>query len=212
MGAPVRYFIAFVLAFLLEFLFIKATPQLLKPPKREVKRVIKISLFKPHLRKERITIREKKGEKVLKEVKKTKELPKPSVSSEIPKRNIPKKPSRREVLKKRESGGLKSLQGNLPASYLEAVRKAIEENIFYPLEAIERNLEGTVMVQFTLNRKGEVVECKPILGSKVLEEATCLAIKRSKFSPIPGSIKNDKLTFQLQLDYSLKSLKGLKSP
>ncbi len=212
MGAPVRYIIAFVLSLLLEFLFLKAIPQLLKPPKKEVNKVIKLSLFKPQLKERRITVEERKGKETSREVKKLKELPKPKVSSKTPKKSLPKKPPKREVLKKRESGGLKSLQGNLPVSYLEAVRRAIEENIFYPLEGIEKNLEGTVIVQFTLDREGKVISCKPLVGYRILEEATCLAIKRSKFPPIPESIKNDKLTFQLQLDYSLKSLKGQKPP
>ncbi|MEO2065427.1 MAG: energy transducer TonB, partial [Desulfurobacteriaceae bacterium] len=81
---------------------------------------------------------------------------------------------------------------------------AIEENIFYPLEALEEGIEGPVMVRFTLDRRGKVVECKPLFGQRILEEATCLAIRRSTFPPIPKSVKNDTLTFQLQVEYNLE--------
>ncbi len=205
MGAPVRYLIALVLSALLEFLLIKALPQILTPPPKEVNRVIEISLIKPHKRSVEVKVERKKGRKRVKEERrKVNKLPQPNVTSKKPLKGAPKKEVKKEVVKEKERGGLKPLHGNLPADYVEAVRRAIEKNIFYPLEALEEGIEGPVMVRFTLDRRGKVVECKPLFGQRILEEATCLAIRRSTFPPIPKSVRNDTLTFQLQVEYNLE--------
>ncbi len=205
MRVSVRYFIALLVAALLEFLFIKVLPNLLKPAPKEVNRVIEISLFKPQVKTPRIRVERQRGKKEVKEEKRrVKELPRPKVTSKAPAKELPKKKVEEERVKEKRRGGLKPLQGNLPADYINAVRRAIEENIFYPLEALREGIEGPVMVRFTLDRSGKVVECKPLFGQRILEEATCLAIKRSSFPPIPPSVKNNRLTFQLQVEYDLK--------
>ncbi|WP_457678552.1 energy transducer TonB [Thermovibrio sp.] len=205
MGAPVRFIVALLISALLEWAFIKSLPYLLSQPKREVSRVIKISLYKPQVKTETIKVERRKGNrKVNEEVKKVKKPPKPKVVSKAPVKKAPEKEVKETKKREKKRGGLKPLQGNLPAWYVDKVREAIQENIFYPLEALQEGIEGPVMVQFTLGRNGEVLECKPLFGPKILEEATCLAIKKSSFPPIPKEIKNDKLTFQLQLEYNLK--------
>lgn len=205
MGAPVRYLIALILSALLELLFIKAIPSLLKSPPKEVNRVIEISLFKPQVRRTEVRVEREKGKKTVKEEKrKVEKAPKPQVVSRKPQGELPERAVKKEEVKEKRTGGLKPLQGNLPADYVDAVRRAIEENIFYPLEAVQQGIEGPVMVRFTLDRSGRVLECKPLFGRRILEEATCLAIRRSTFPPIPPSVKNERLTFQLQLEYDLK--------
>lgn len=205
MRAPVRYTLALLLALLFEFLFIKAIPSLLRPAPREVNRIIEISLFKPQVKSTEVRVEREKGrKKVRKERRRVRELPRPEVVSKKPAKELPKKEIKKEKLREKRSGGLKPLQGNLPADYVDAVRRAIENNIFYPLEAIQEGIEGPVMVRFTLDRSGRVVECRPLFGQRILEEATCLAIRRSTFPPIPGTVKNDRLTFQLQVEYDLK--------
>jgi len=205
MRAPVRFAVAFVLAFLFEAAFIALLPQLLRPAPKEVNRIIQISLFKPEVKTTSVKIEREKGKKKVKrEERKAVVPPMPEVEARELKRELPKKEVKKEKVKEKKRGGLKPLQGNLPADYIEAVRLAIQDNIFYPLEAIEKGIEGPVMVQFTLDRNGRVVECKPLFGHALLAEATCLAINRSKFPPIPKEVKNNRLTFQLQVDYDLK--------
>jgi len=207
MRAPVRYLIAFLVAGAFELLFLKAIPQILTPAPKEVNRVIEISLFKPQVRTPTVKVEREKGKKEVKEEeRKAIKPPVPKVEAEEVKKELPKKEVKKEKVKEKRRGGLKPLQGNLPADYVDAVRQAIQENIFYPLEAIERGIEGPVMVRFTLDRSGGVVECKPIFGHEILTSATCLAIERSKFPPIPKSVKNNKLTFQLQVEFDLKQV------
>ncbi len=200
MRAPVRLFLSLLIGLFLEVAFVELTLLALKRPKREVKNVIKISLVRKVEEVHRIRVEREKG-KERKEKTELRRTPTPKVESREPSKKIEKGTKRRE---ERRGGGLKPLQGNLPETYLEGVKEAIEEQIFYPLEAIERGIEGEVTVQFTLNRSGRALECKPLSGDKILSEATCIAIKSAKFPPIPDEIKNDKLQFQLQIDYSLK--------
>ena len=203
MGTGIRILLSLILAALLEFLFIEGSLSILKPPKREINRVIKISLVRPERRVERVRVERKSG-RSKKEERKVRETPKPKVKSTKPKKEIAEK-SREE---KRKGGSLKPLQGNLPVSYIDAVRRAIEESIFYPLEAIENGIEGPVTVRFSLNREGKAIECKPLSGNAILSEATCTAIREAKFPPIPPSIKNDTLTFELQIEFNLKKALG----
>ena len=206
MRTAVRFSLAFILSLLIELGFIEILESLKKPEREEVRQVIKISLIKQ--KEQRVEIKREIRKKGKKEVKKA-SIPKkkPEIVSKKPLKKLPEKQKKGKERPKKP-GGLKPLQGNLPAYYIDAIRSAIEENIFYPLEAIERGEEGIVSVSFTLDRKGEVVECKPLNGkSNILQEATCIAIKRAKFPPIPDTIKNDKLTFQLEIEYNLESVK-----
>jgi protein TonB len=208
MRAPVRLLIALLTAAILEVGFFFISKSVIKPPKREVKRVIKISLLKPE--KKTVVVRKEIGQPTKKRTPLPSPKSKPKLKSKKPRKQpIKKQRKEQKRTKPRKPGGLKPLQGNLPLSYLEAVKSAIEENIFYPLEAIERGEEGIVEVKFTINREGRVLTCKPIKGeSHILREATCMAIKRAKFPPIPESVKNDSLSFQLEIEYDLKKAFG----
>ncbi|WP_163327844.1 energy transducer TonB [Desulfurobacterium thermolithotrophum] len=208
MKVTVRFLLAFVLALFLEAGFIYIVKNLHKPHKQEVKQVIKISLLKNEQKPKVFVTKQKK---IVKEPKQKKKVvipkEKPKVVTKKPQKKIPQE-EKKEVLEKKKPGGLKPLQGNLPAYYVDAIKKAIEENIFYPLEAIERGEEGVVSVKFVLDKSGKVIKCKPFSGkSEILQKATCIAIERAKFPPIPKTIKNEKITFQLEIEYNLESLK-----
>ncbi|WP_041439481.1 energy transducer TonB [Thermovibrio ammonificans] len=212
MGTAVRVIVSLLLAAAFEWLFFEGVKAILKPPRREVKQVIQISLIKPKVRSERITVERQRPKREVKEEKKrvspVKEKPKIKSSKPLKELPRPKKQERREEKKQqpvsRPTQGLKPMQGNLPAAYVEAVREAIAREIFYPLEAYQRGIEGPVMVQFTLDRSGKVLQCKPLFGEPILTEATCIAIKKARFPKIPESVKNDTLTFRLSLEYNLK--------
>ncbi len=200
METPVRLVLSVLIALILEFLFFKGTILALKEPKREIKRVIRISLVRKTEEIHRVRIEREKGKDKVTETKMEKNL-KTNLKSKKPVRKVQKRSS----VEKREKGeGLKPLQGNLPEGYVERVKEAIEEQIFYPLEAIQNGIEGEVVVQFTLNRSGKAVECKPLSGNPILSQATCIAIRNARFPKIPENIKNDKIQFQLQINYNLK--------
>jgi len=203
MRTEIRLLLSLILAGLLELLFVKGSLSILTPPKRKINRVIKISLIRPERRVERVRVEKNFGQNKREEAE-AKKTPKPKVESTEPKKEVAEKKSE----EKRRGGSLKPIQGNLPISYLDAVRRAIEESIFYPLEAMEKGIEGPVTVRFSLNREGKAVECKPLSGNPILSEATCIAIKEAKFPPIPPSIKNETLTFELQIEFNLKKALG----
>ena len=64
----------------------------------------------------------------------------------------------------------------------KALKKFIGENIKYPKAAAENNIEGTVVVRYTINHKGVVIEGKVIsgIGHGCNEEAKRL-VKLLKF-------------------------------
>jgi len=208
MRAPVRLSVALIVAAILDASFFLLSKDAINPPKREVKKVIKISLLNP--RKRTITVKREVGQPVKK--KKLSPPPKksnPKVEAKKPRKKLPesRKEKKKEERANRKPGGLKPLTGNLPISYIEAVKSAVEEEIFYPLEAIEKGEEGIVEVKFTLNRQGKVLSCKPVKGeSQILTKATCMAIEKAQFPPIPESVKNRTISFQLEIEYNLKEV------
>lgn len=56
---------------------------------------------------------------------------------------------------------------------LKAMRKFISQNKKYPKEALEEKIEGTVIIKYTINYKGKVIETKVVksLGYGCDEEA-----------------------------------------
>lgn len=46
----------------------------------------------------------------------------------------------------------------------KAMRKFIGEHLRYPLDALEKKVEGTVYVHFDINHKGQVAEAKVVSG------------------------------------------------
>ncbi|MEO2082426.1 MAG: TonB family protein [Desulfurobacteriaceae bacterium] len=184
--------------FVVSFYFL--TLSVLKPPVKEVRSVIKISLIKP--KKREMAVRVEQGEKRKK--KPTGALKKPVKKTELLSKN-PKKSISRKKGRESASGPLEALNGNLPVYFVDAVRKAVEEQIFYPLEAIESGKEGVVRVEFTVDRSGKVLKCRGIEGEKLLVDATCIAVRRASIPPIPESVGNKELVFRLEVEYNLKN-------
>ncbi len=60
----------------------------------------------------------------------------------------------------------------------------LQSRIRYPQQAIDRNLEGTVVIMFTLNTQGEVENVKLVqdIGGQCGEEA-CRAARTLRFNP-----------------------------
>lgn len=204
MRTSVRFLLSLIIASAVELLFIWVSVSILNPPRQEVNRVIRISLVHPEKNVEKIHV-EKRSGKSREETKRIKKTPPPKLTSRKAKREVARKNTKES---RKRGGSLRPLEGNLPVSYVDAVKRAIEESIFYPLEAIEKGIEGPVIVQFSLNRKGKAIECKAVSGKEILTEATCMAIKKATFPPIPHSIKNDRISFQLQIEFNLRKAIG----
>jgi TonB family protein len=202
MGTLSRFLLSVVISAAFELAFIELSHLSFEKPQFEIKNVIKISLIAKETQKVSLKVVKGKGKNEQKFEKFR--SPKPKLKSRAPVKRVN---SGKKKEKASKGGGLRPLEGNLPASYVESVKSAIEENVFYPLEAVEKGIEGMVMVKFTLNRQGKAVECYPLFGNPILSQATCIAIRKAKFPPIPENLKNKELHFQLQIEYNLKKPK-----
>lgn len=64
----------------------------------------------------------------------------------------------------------------------KAIAKFLSENLRYPKEALQAKLEGTVLVAYDIDHKGNVVETKVLQGvGKGCDEEACRVIKLLKF-------------------------------
>ncbi len=191
MNAAERYAVSFALASIVEVAFILFLNAFsITAPEEEVKGVIRISLIKRQVN----LLKREVGEESLKSKEKAK------LKSRFQKRAVPAK-------RVKEGGrGIRAVEGNVPAFFLEEVKEAIKEAVFYPLESAREGESGVVSVRFQLSRDGRVVYCKPEEKRfKYLEAAACIAVERAKFPQFPPSLRNEKLTFIVSIDYSLKS-------
>lgn len=84
----------------------------------------------------------------------------------------------------------------------------INDNIIYPQEAIDNNIEGTVNVQFAVDEKGNISNVTT-LGNKLSygleEEAIKVVSKMPKWSPGQVKGKNVKTWRTLPINYQLES-------
>jgi len=89
-----------------------------------------------------------------------------------------------------------------------ALETYISNNIEYPQEAIDNNVEGTVNVQFLVDEKGDVSNVKTIgnkLGSGLEEEAIRVVSAMPKWSPGQVKGKNVKTWRTLPITYRLET-------
>jgi len=92
-----------------------------------------------------------------------------------------------------------------PLDYKRLVVAALEKNKFYPPLAKRLGIEGSVEVEITVNRLGEVTEVKVVRGEhKILNRAALKLIKKSKLPPLPQSYKGESLTLTVSIGYALR--------
>jgi TonB family protein len=80
----------------------------------------------------------------------------------------------------------------------------------YPPDALERLLEGKLMVVFSLARKGEVIQIKLMKnsGHEILDKEAIRAIRAAApFPPFPGHVRVSRLNIKASFDYRLTSKK-----
>jgi protein TonB len=99
------------------------------------------------------------------------------------------------------SGTGSALQG-----YLWEIRRLLEKEKDYPLMARRRNIQGMVVVVFTIAAGGQVHASRVSRssGHDLLDEAARNTIRRvRRFPPLPASLKRQKLTIELPLAFHL---------
>jgi TonB family protein len=95
-------------------------------------------------------------------------------------------------------------------SYAKLIKERIGFHWKYPPDALERLLEGKLMVVFSLARKGEVIQVKLMKnsGHEILDREAIRAIQASApFPPFPGHVKVSRLNIRASFDYRLTSKK-----
>lgn len=97
------------------------------------------------------------------------------------------------------SGEVVTWQGRL-ARHLERHKR-------YPRAARRRDEQGTAAVKFTMNRSGEVQDCRLVRssGHGSLDTAACeLVFSAQPLPPPPGELPGETLSMTVPVDYSLR--------
>jgi protein TonB len=92
--------------------------------------------------------------------------------------------------------------------YFSNLRRSIELVWHYPREAVMRGLEGTVGLQFSINKKGKTSKVKIVKSSgyKELDQAIISAVKlASPFAPLPDGFGREKMTVTGSFSYVLSN-------
>lgn len=90
--------------------------------------------------------------------------------------------------------------------YFSDVAALIDAQKDYPGEVKKEKQEGTVIVAFSINRKGELLSSaiQKSSGYALLDKAALATLERSTpFPPIPKSISRDILKIAVPIDYTL---------
>jgi TonB family protein len=97
--------------------------------------------------------------------------------------------------------------GRVPNQYEADLIRRINENKYYPATARKQRLTGTVKLKFVLNRdgtlRGDISKVKTS-GYDILDEAGIKTIESvAPFQPFPEYIKEEVMTFFVDIDYIL---------
>lgn len=102
-----------------------------------------------------------------------------------------------------ENGTLTSLSDH----YINDLRLLLEQRKIYPQTAKMLEQEGTVVVGFTINIDGSILDIhieKPSKFSKLNEAALKLIENIKKFHPIPSELKKEKWSISVPIEYRLE--------
>jgi periplasmic protein TonB len=97
--------------------------------------------------------------------------------------------------------------GSALQDYLRQIRRLLEQHKEYPWMARSRNIQGVVVMVFTLGSGGQVESHRisQSSGQEVLDEAAQKTIQRvGKFPPLPAAINREKLTIEIPIAFRLK--------
>ena len=58
-------------------------------------------------------------------------------------------------------------------------RKFLQDNLVYPDKAVKKNIQGTVVLQFIVDKDGSIADLKALSGPPILQDAALKAMKNS---------------------------------
>jgi len=95
---------------------------------------------------------------------------------------------------------------SLEATYMAALRNAIEAHKFYPRRARRMKREGKVVIDFTISRNGAIhsVHIAQTSGTKILDKAALDAVnKLGQFEPIPEQLPHANWKLKIPMEFTL---------
>ena len=135
----------------------------------------------------------------------TKEQPKKSKELEAEKQEeIKKEEDKEEEIKEQEAiqkSNPKTYEEQFLDEHLQEIVKQIQQHIIYPKRAKQLNIQGEVLVEFKILKKGTVENINALQGHVLLKKSALNAIKEaSQFFP---KVKKD-MTIKVPIVYSLR--------
>lgn len=106
------------------------------------------------------------------------------------------------------SGGMRSSDGGEAerSNYAGRVVAHLNRHKQFPRTAMQRRVNGTVMVRFSLARDGRVTSARLQRGSghRVLDEAALAMVRRADpFPPIPPGLGRNSMSFTAPIEFHL---------
>jgi protein TonB len=101
-----------------------------------------------------------------------------------------------------------ALREDAVSRYLAMIRGLIDRRKEYPYQARRQEQEGTVLVRFTITRRGTLAG-EPVLEKKSRHErlnaSAIAAVKNAApYPPFPGEIGDDEMSLQVAVNFSLE--------
>ena len=87
--------------------------------------------------------------------------------------------------------------------YFTELKNRIDANKTYPKFARERNIEGSVLVEFTISPEGKLISYTIVEGKQVFHKSVQEAILKSFPFPMKESLFVSDLTVKLTIGYTL---------
>ncbi|MDE8348595.1 MAG: energy transducer TonB [Acidocella sp.] len=103
------------------------------------------------------------------------------------------------------AGQTLSIKGDAGSNWDADLNKWVNDHAYYPDAAVAQNQQGSVKIQFTVNRAGEVSGIKLLSGSgsPFLDQAWPGLFKDAQLPPFPADAKSDKVTVTATMHYIL---------
>ncbi|MBD3182927.1 TonB family protein [Candidatus Poribacteria bacterium] len=103
--------------------------------------------------------------------------------------------------------GIDSAGSWILKNFLRTISKKIEKSKRYPKWAMDANVEGKVVIRFTILQDGRLSEEIMLVsssGAKILDNAAISAVRNaSPFPELPKELKSEKLQVELPMSFYL---------
>jgi len=98
-----------------------------------------------------------------------------------------------------------TIKGQVGADYMAELHKWVEEHGYYPDAAVEQGQEGISVVEFTVDRAGNVsaVHLLQSSGSPFIDQAWFQLFADNQLPPFPPGSKDDHITVEYTGEFSL---------